>query len=154
YSGWEMNEQQKLFRLFRGNGVSGPRRELDVLESGMLRPQKSLLALFGLTRCLDKVRDLARLVPCESCSFAPCQYRRSPYRHARPPIEDVRRLQPDNTASNSVNGSNPCSLDSKAKYSINTRALRKWSQERLQLRIFDDRSVEARFRYEGTTCSN
>ena len=33
-------------------------------------------------------------------------------------------------------------------------ALRKWSQERLQLNFLADGSVEARFRYEGTTCSN
>jgi hypothetical protein len=45
-------------------------------------------------------------------------------------------------------------LDHDAKYSINFKALRKWSQERLQLRILDDRSVDAQFRYEGTTCSN
>jgi len=41
-----------------------------------------------------------------------------------------------------------------AKYSVSSRALRKWSQERLQLNILDDGSVSARFRYEGTTCSN
>jgi hypothetical protein len=45
-------------------------------------------------------------------------------------------------------------LDHNAKYSINTKALRRWSQERLELNILEDGSVSARFRYEGTTCSN
>lgn len=45
-------------------------------------------------------------------------------------------------------------LDHNAKYSISPRALRKWSQERLQLRMRDDRAIDAHFRYEGTTCTN
>ena len=45
-------------------------------------------------------------------------------------------------------------MNHNAAYSINPRALRKWSQERLRLKVLEDRSVEAEFRYEGTTCSN
>jgi hypothetical protein len=45
-------------------------------------------------------------------------------------------------------------LNRHAKYSVNTRALRKWSEERLQFARSNDGSLEARFRYEGTTCSN
>jgi len=45
-------------------------------------------------------------------------------------------------------------LDRDAKYSVGSRALRKWSQERLQLNVLADHSVQARFRYAGTTCSN
>jgi hypothetical protein len=45
-------------------------------------------------------------------------------------------------------------LDLAARYSINSRALRKWSEERLELRAIENGIVEARFRYEGTTCSN
>ena len=41
-----------------------------------------------------------------------------------------------------------------AKYSVNVRALQKWSQERLRLEFLPDGSVTAYFRYEGTTCSN
>lgn len=39
-------------------------------------------------------------------------------------------------------------------YSIPTRALHKWSQERLQLRAVAPDVIEAVFSYEGTTCSN
>ncbi len=41
-----------------------------------------------------------------------------------------------------------------AKYSVNPKALRKWSEERLQLTVLADNSIEAQFNYEGTTCSN
>src|SRR5207249_11519985 len=92
YSGWDVADQNKLFEALvpkKGNHFPA---EIRVLDSGMLQPKKSLLALVGITRHLDKVRHLANLVPCENCSFAPCQYRRVPYRHSRPQIEDVRRM--------------------------------------------------------------
>ena len=53
---------------------------LEVLDSGMLRPKKSLLAVFGVTRHVDRVRTLTRAVPCENCRSRRCQYRRAPYR--------------------------------------------------------------------------
>lgn len=45
-------------------------------------------------------------------------------------------------------------LNHDAKYSVGVKALQKWSQERLELKTLPDGSVEALFRYEGTTCSN
>src|SRR5262249_44530557 len=134
-------------------GCSEIAARLHVLESGMLQPKKSLLAVFGLTEHLERVRHLGNLVPCENCSFSPCQYRRSPYRRALAQIEDVRGLQPHETSMQSKS-QNAFALDQNARYSINAKALRKWSQERLELRFHEDKSVEARFRYEGTTCSN
>ena len=119
--------------------------------TGMLKPKKSLLAIFGITRQLEKVRRLTDLVPCHNCSLAGCKYRRVPYAHFLPNIGSVSRIP--SSGNNDVN-EKTSPLDSNAKYSINPRALEKWSKERLQLSIFDDRSIEARFRYEGTTCSN
>jgi len=125
---------------------------LEVLPSGMLRPKKSLLAVFGLTRHTERVR--ARLVPCESCSLVSCQYRRVPYAHFRPQIEDMRRLQGmDESASDTGSGDMPALIED-AAYSTNRKALRKWARERLELQTLADQSTEARFRYEGTTCSN
>ncbi|HEY1490681.1 MAG TPA: hypothetical protein VGF90_06540 [Verrucomicrobiae bacterium] len=49
---------------------------------------------------------------------------------------------------------NASSLTHAAKYSVGTKALQKWSQERLELKTLPDGSVEALFRYDGTTCSN
>ena len=39
-------------------------------------------------------------------------------------------------------------------YQVNVKALRRWAQERLKLEVRDDGSVDAAFRYEGTTCTN
>ena len=154
YSGWDVAEQNKLWELIRGDKTHEFPGELEVLDTGMLRPKKSLLAVFGITRQQDQAFRLARLVPCESCAFSPCQYRRAPYKRSLPQIEDVRRLQPERSASaSSVRQSAPA-LNQNASYSINARALRKWSQERLALNVGSDGAVEARFRYEGTTCSN
>jgi hypothetical protein len=77
YSGWDVSDQARLWDLIRGAGDDFP-GELDVLASGMLRPKKSLLAIIGLTRHLDRARSFAKLVPCENCSLPRCQYRRAP----------------------------------------------------------------------------
>jgi hypothetical protein len=82
-----------------------------------------------------------------------CQYRRAPYKHSPPQIEDVRRLQGGRTDVPS-GFANPSGLDHHARYSVNARALQKWSQERLRLEWQADGTMEARFHYEGTTCSN
>ena len=81
YSGWDMADQPKLWELIRQLKNRDFPGELQVMDTGMLRPKKSLLALFGLTRHLDKVRASAKLVPCESCSLPRCQYRRAPCQH-------------------------------------------------------------------------
>ena len=60
----------------------------------MLRPKKSLLAVFGLTRHIDRVRRLTDLVPCENCSFLTCQYRRSPIVDRRRQPIPSSRLEP------------------------------------------------------------
>lgn len=142
YSGWDVADQTKLWQLIRQKTARLP-GDLHVMDTGMLRPKKSLLAILGVTRQVDKVRALARLIPCENCSLSGCQYRRAPYQHSPPQIEDVRRLQ-----------TGAMTLRHGAKYSINLKALRKWSEERLRLAVRADGSVEAHFCYEGTTCSN
>lgn len=121
YPDWGVEEQPKLLDLVRRHG--GGALPLDVLESGMLRPKKSQLAVFGITRQTDRVRRLSDLNPCESCSFGRCQYRRAPYRR------DVA-------------------------YTVNLKALKRWSRERLTLQTQPDGTVEATFKYEGTTCTN
>jgi hypothetical protein len=153
YSGWDTSDQNRLFEAIRHKAGGFP-ADLGVMESGMLRPKKSLLAVFGVTQHVERVRQFANLVPCENCSFSPCQYRRTPYRHSLPQIEDVGRLQPNGSNTLEKSALNGWGLDHNARYSINSRALRKWSQERLKLQFLEDQSVEARFRYEGTTCSN
>ena len=107
----------------------------------MLRPKKTLLAVFGLTRHTEHLRPLTSLIPCQSCSFGPCQYRRAPYRRApRAFGEQVARSAPV--------------LDPNARYSVNRKALARWAEERLSMRVDGDGAVDAVFRYEGTTCTN
>ena len=45
-------------------------------------------------------------------------------------------------------------LDRHGKYSVNAKALERWSDERLSVERRADGTLEAIFRYEGTTCSN
>jgi hypothetical protein len=91
YSGWDIAQQVKLWQLITQNkrGLPGG---LDVFESGMLRPKKSLLAVFGLTGDAEKARRFARLIPCENCSLPRCQYRRTPYRRAPVQFEEIGQL--------------------------------------------------------------
>lgn len=137
YPEWDISEQARLFELLGRDELPGT---IDVLESGMLRPKKSLLAVFGLTRQVDRVRPLSGLVPCENCSFTPCQFRRAPYaRGAAQPQVPARE------------DAAPTAMPA---YATSVRALRRWAGDRLTLARRDDGSVDATFRYDGSTCSN
>jgi hypothetical protein len=113
YPGWSVAEQPALFALL-GEKLPGP---LETLESGALRPKKSLLAVFGIANDPASLYRLTAGVPCVHCSYHPCQYRRAPY-------------------------------------TVNPRALERWCAERLHLTRCDDGTIEARFRYDGSTCTN
>lgn len=127
YPEWAIADQPAVLELIGRSGRDAI--PLDVMDSGMLRPKKSLLAVFGVTRHVDRVRRLTDLSPCENCSFAPCQYRRAPYRRAVP-------------------------VDLDAGYSVGLKALKRWSEERLTMTTRSDGTIDAVFRYEGTTCTN
>ena len=122
YPGWDIAEQPRLFELMAQRLPY--QYQVEVLESGALRPKKSLLGVFGLTRHIDRVRRITELVPCENCAFTPCQYRRAPYRRVSP------------------------------TYSVNDKALKRWAAEHLTLAARENGQVDATFRYEGTTCTN
>jgi hypothetical protein len=154
YSGWDVADQVKLWSLIRQQKTQPFPGDLDVMETGMLRPKKSMLAVMGLTRHLEKASAFAKLVSCDNCSLPGCKYRRAAYQYSLPQIEDVRRLQAGAYDYPAQKKLSPSGLNHEADYSINLKALRKWSRERLQLIPLNDGSIEARFRYEGTTCSN
>ncbi|MEO7676588.1 MAG: hypothetical protein ABIV39_07505, partial [Verrucomicrobiota bacterium] len=151
YSGWPVSDQPKLHGLIRGCKGDPFPSELHVMETGMLRPKKSLLTVFGVTRHRERFQSGSRLIPCENCSLPGCQFRRAPYRYFMPQPEDLSR--PQNELA-SARGPIAPVLDPMTRYSINARALKKWSHERLQLSESSDGSIKAHFRYEGTTCSN
>jgi hypothetical protein len=159
YPEWDIAEQPKLLELIRRTRNQSLPASLSVLESGMLRPKKSLLALFGLTSHTEDVKRLTELVPCQNCSLNACQYRRVPYERA------PQRSEVDATTGaaaieiesrEAIAEALPVvpSLDHAAKYEVNAKALRRWTDERLTLIDHDDGTVEAKFRYEGTTCRN
>ena len=140
YPGWDIAGQPRLLALMRQVRDHPFPGEVEALESGALRPRKSLLAVFGLTRHTDRVRRLTDLVPCENCSFLPCQYRRTPYRRTLENCGGGTSLAPV--------------LPAGATYGVNTKALRRWASERLSLEAREDGTTDALFRYEGTTCTN
>ena len=142
YPEWTIEEQASLLALIRRRRSAA--MPIEVLDSGMLKPKKSLLAVFGVTPHMDRVRPLTELSPCENCSFVPCVYRRSPYRRARPSSSEV-----PGAADRAVKV-----LSGDANYSVSLKALQRWSRERLTIETRDDGSVAAVFRYEGTTCTN
>jgi hypothetical protein len=148
YPEWDISQQPHLLDLIaRANKLPG---RIDVLESGMLRPKKSLLAVFGLTRQTDRTRRLTDLTPCENCSFSPCQYRRTPYKRSLT-VSPAETL-PGAAATDEL--TEPVTLDPAAKYSVNAKALKRWADERLTLTHHPDGSVDALFKYEGSTCTN
>ena len=148
YPDWDIADQGRLRDLV---GLER-RRDLPegvrVLDTGMLEPKKSLLAVFGLTPHVERVQRVTTLVPCANCALAGCRYRRAPY--ARP----MRRLEavPAAAAGRGAGARRP--LTTGARYSVAAETLRRWSEQRLAVKVLDDRSIEARFRYDGTTCSN
>jgi len=146
YPEWTIEEQPNLLEL-----IGRTRRDaipLEMLASGMLRPKKSLLAVFGLTRHTDRVRRLTDLSPCENCSFGACQYRRSPYRRAQ------EASDPELPAMTGETAGEGSPFDRDASYSVSLKALQRWSEERLSIATRPDGTVDAVFRYEGTTCTN
>jgi len=153
YEGWNITDQIRLWKLILQKKTIELPGKFEVLETGMLKPKKSMLALYGVTENVGKVRNLRELIPCSGCVLSSCNYRRIPYKYFRPQIEDVHRLQPENKIKTDEEKfvDNPLQ---NVKYSVNSQALHKWSQERLKLKFLKDDSVEAEFRYEGTTCSN
>jgi hypothetical protein len=148
YPEWDIAEQAALHELLTASAVPLP-GALEVLESGALRPKKSLIAVFGLTRHVDRLAHLRDLVPCERCAFAPCQYRRAPYR--RGALRSTARAFDEPAGAEAADEPG---LDRAAAYTVNARALRRWAAERLTLTPRADGFTDALFRYEGTTCSN
>ena len=154
YPEWDISEQSRLMEVIF-NGAEHFPGDLEVLHTGMLKPKKSLLAVYGITNHLDNTVRLTDLVPCESCSLSGCKYRRKPYVKTMIQMEDVNKLQRNimdqltdlQARSNAV-------LDKDANYTLGKKVLQKWSEERLKLQFADDGTIKAGFRYDGTTCSN
>jgi hypothetical protein len=159
YDGWDIGEQPRLLPLVTaGVDLPGPLRTLD---SGALVPKKSLLAVYGVTRHGGTHGRVGSMVPCANCSLARCQYRRRPYRHAVDVQAWDRASAPQDadaigagTAGPRLHPTATPPLNFDAAYRTNRKALQRWANDRLTLTPRDDGGVDARFRYDGTTCTN
>jgi hypothetical protein len=140
YPEWDIGEQPRLLELMRRQGLPAG---VESLDSGALRPKKSLLAVFGITHRTDRLQRLTDLVPCDNCSALSCQFRRTPY-------EDAAR-NGNGTALGLIAAA---ALEPAPRHTVNLKALKRWSEERLSLTYCEDGSVDALFRYDGTTCTN
>ncbi len=151
YAGWDVAEQNKLFALITGGATHPLPGPLEVLSSGMLRPKKSLIAVIGLAPAIARAHGTAPAVPCEGCSFSPCQYRRRPYRHAARvgAATEPTAGQPESQTRETQTAALPSPA-----YTVSARALKKWAGERVRLAPRADGGVVACFRFDGTTCSN
>lgn len=145
YTGWDIAEQPRLLALLQRTRTQPFPSSVEAFDSGMLRPKKTQLAVFGLTHYTERLRSLRDLVPCENCAFGPCQYRRAPYRHA---------VQPAAAQSLVTQSPSIAVLARDAQYTVNRKALERWAMERLVIRPLPDGSLDIDFRYDGTTCSN
>jgi len=76
YHGWSVGDQAKVFSLFPAATMVGP---LEVMDSGMLRPKKSQLAVFALALAGEAATEPADLVPCKYCPHLRCDFRREAY---------------------------------------------------------------------------
>ena len=94
YPGWDILDQENLLTLIQQRSKGKLPGEIKVLDSGMLYPKKSLLAVFGITKNVEAVRRLSDLIPCETCTMFSCRYRRVPFKYSRSKFEDVKKLQP------------------------------------------------------------
>jgi len=141
YPEWDVAEQPRLLQLIKQTRSERFPSCVEAFDTGMLRPKKTQLAVFGLTRHVERLQRLTSLIPCQSCSFRPCQYRRAAYKRA--PRTTAEPL-PARVAI----------LDEDAQYTINRKALQRWSEERLAMRPGPEGSTDITFRYDGTTCTN
>jgi hypothetical protein len=147
YPEWEIVQQPQLLQLIAGGTRKLPCR-LEALSTGMLRPKKSLLAVFGVTPHTASVQRLTTLNPCQNCSYARCEFRRAPYSRGTAAEAEVAAATTDLSTPDAVPAA-PA-----VPYSINPRALARWAKERLTLTRNADGTINALFRYDGTTCSN
>ena len=152
YTGWDVADQNKLFELIAGGAARVFPEPVTVLSSGMLQPKKSLLAVVGLAPKTGGASESTRLVPCGRCAFTPCSYRRAPYQPAG--VSMSERPLAHVPAESHEDDATDFPLTREAKYTVSARALQKWSVERVRIERNYDGSVTARFRFDGTTCSN
>lgn len=75
YHGWDLEQQGRVARCLTG-GDATTNEAFEILDSGMIRPKSSLLAVFGITRRRDAAEAAWRRDACGWCSLTSCGFRR------------------------------------------------------------------------------
>jgi len=134
YDGWKLGDQRSLLNWLATQPAWPGTAKLSLLKSGMLSPEHSQLALFGLgpSTVVEALKPDA--IPCVCCSMDPCSYRRVPY------ASDTQTLATPGEVAND--------------YAYPEKALRRWSCDLLTVESSDEQSVRATFRPDCKTCSN
>ena len=122
YPEWDIDEQPRLLELINRARPATP-MPLEVLESGMLRPKKSLLAVFGVTRHVERVRRADRSESVRELFVRPL----SVPAIALPPRAG-RTLNCVEITVITAERAHARSAD--ARYNVSLKALARWSDER------------------------
>jgi len=80
YYGWDITGQHDLYKIILQSDHRIPKEKLSVLNSGMLWPKKSQISLNGLSKFVTKTKG--NKLPCISCFYEDCNFRKAPYRLA------------------------------------------------------------------------
>ena len=121
YPEWDVAEQPRLLELMKRTRKEPFPSRVEVFDSGMLRPKKTLLAVFGLTRHTERLRRLT-----ESCSLRKLLVRPMPVQACAVPASAASLRASQLPVRVAV-------LDQDAQYSVNRRALQRWAEERLSM---------------------
>jgi hypothetical protein len=79
--GWGLEAQHTLWNWLAGQGEATALAPFEMLDSGMLRPRLSLLAVIGLARHRS-TGDGEAAEACRSCDLSSCAFRRVPFQRA------------------------------------------------------------------------
>ncbi|NWF88356.1 MAG: hypothetical protein HXY50_02730 [Ignavibacteriaceae bacterium] len=83
YPGWEVKDQLQLFNLIKRRSKNTLPKVINVLETGMIYPKKSMIAVFGISNSSGVAKNFKELIPCQYCSMLSCKFRRLPYETPR-----------------------------------------------------------------------
>ncbi len=147
YNQWDILDQLKLISLINNGNSTSNSLLVESLDSGMLKPKKSLLAIFGVTNQGSQLTAYPGMIPCEKCALRNCQYRRKPYR-----FRNAKRQE--KVTNGHTMDENNINISKQVNYSLGLKVLKKWSEERLTLSPLEGNTIKASFIYDGTTCSN
>lgn len=135
YDGWDLADQALLLEMLNDQQADEPK--ITLTDGAMLRPAKSQLGVFGLSRDWSQAAQLHKYVPCQHCTLDGCVFRRAAYQPGAPEISCETVAAPS----------------TKPMYAFAEKTLARWAGERLTIKTTGER-LDAQFTWEGTTCGD